>query len=190
MPELIATTPLGGYAKTFGATTLAEPQGLAIVSLACPRGGDEAFEAALSSVFGLDLPAPGASVTDGAARLVWMAPDQLFALFRRDTPDAATSIADRMTAAETGGAAYLTDQTDNWCALTIDGPEARAALERICPLDLHSAAFPEDAAARTVMEHMGALIIRTGADRFMLLSTSSSAPSFLHAIEVSLRNVT
>jgi sarcosine oxidase subunit gamma len=44
-------------------------------------------------------------------------------------------------------------------------------------------------AQRTVMEHLGVLILRTGDDAFMLLSASSSAKSFLHALETSVANV-
>ncbi|MYA88775.1 MAG: sarcosine oxidase subunit gamma, partial [Boseongicola sp. SB0662_bin_57] len=42
----------------------------------------------------------------------------------------------------------------------------------------------------TVMEHMGAMAIRTGDDAFLLLSAGSSAESFLHAVETSYRYVT
>ena len=60
-------------------------------------------------------------------------------------------------------------------------------LERLCPLDLHESAFPVGAAQRTVMEHMGAVILREGTDEFLLLSASSSAASFLHAVKTSIR---
>ena len=55
---------------------------------------------------------------------------------------------------------------------------------------LYPDAFVEGAAARTVMEHLGVLILRTGPDAYLLLSASSSAGSFLHAVETSLVNVT
>ncbi|MDX1786447.1 MAG: sarcosine oxidase subunit gamma, partial [Roseovarius sp.] len=70
----------------------------------------------------------------------------------------------------------------------ISGPGSLAALERICMLDLHPDAFKVNAVARTVMEHMGAIIARTGEDTYLLLSASSSAKSFLHAIELSIEN--
>ena len=47
-----------------------------------------------------------------------------------------------------------------------------------------------DVSARTVMEHMGAMIVHLSGDRFLLLSASSSAQSFLHAVELSYRYVT
>jgi len=39
------------------------------------------------------------------------------------------------------------------------------------------------------MEHMGAIVLRDGPDSFLLLSASSTARSYLHAVEISLRNV-
>lgn len=187
MLNLTATTPLEGYSRSFGDTLLAEAQGLALVSLACPLQGQAALEKALSGA-GFACPAPGASTLSSGGdldgRLIWTAPDQMLLAFAHETPDAAATVA-----ARTGQAAYLTDQTDNWCALTIDGPIARAALERMCSLDLHKDAFALNAAARTVMEHLGVLIVRTGADAFLLLSASSSAGSFLHAVETSVQNV-
>ena len=80
-------------------------------------------------------------------------------------------------------------ETDAWVVLQISGPDVRAVLERLCPLDLHDATCPIDSAQRTVMEHMGAIIIRTAPDRFLLLSASSSAKSFLHAVETSLKYI-
>jgi len=181
--NLTATTPLGGYSQTFGKTVLAEAGTLALVSLACPAQGDDALAKTLKTMK-LARPAPGTSIVEGDSRLIWTAPDQMLLAFVHATPDAAATIA-----AKTGDTAYLTDQTDNWCALTLDGPLARAALERICPLDLYEAVFALDAAARTVMGHMGVIIVRTGDDAFLLLSASSSAGSFLHAVETSVQNV-
>ena len=178
---------LGGYDKRFDGVTLRERTGLAIVSAATPLGADVAVAKAVKSAWGAEMPASGASVLseDGKTRLVWTGPDQIFALFDHAAPDA-----ERVVNAALGGAAYTTDQTDVWAALEIDGLRSRAALERLCPLDLHPDAFAEGAAARTVMEHMGAMIVRTGEDRFLLLSASSSAGSFLHAVETSITNVT
>ena len=56
------------------------------------------------------------------------------------------------------------------------------SVARICPIDLHADAFGPDHATRTVMEHIGAMILRTGEDAFLLLSARSSAQSFLHAV--------
>lgn len=189
MPDftLSPTPTLGGYAQSFDGVTLAERADLAIVSVAIPLGAGDAVAAAVRKAYGTALPAPGTSVlsADGKTRLIGLGPDQIFAVFAHPTPDA-----NAVVNAALGGAAYTTDQTDVWVALDISGAHARKALARICPIDLDAGAFGPDAAARTSMEHMGALIVRTGDDAFLLCSASSSAASFLHAVETSIENVT
>jgi sarcosine oxidase subunit gamma len=73
--------------------------------------------------------------------------------------------------------------------LRVSGPKSRIALERICPLDLHPSTFPQGRVARTLMEHLGVIILHEGPDTYLLLSARSSAGSFLHAVETSVRNV-
>lgn len=183
---LTSAPPLAGVDQTFDGIHLRAPKDLAIVAVALPLGGEDAALAAIRKGYGADLPAPGKSTTaqEDGATLLRLAPDQAFILFHRAEPDAETIVAGRI-----GDTAYLTDQTDTWCALELSGPRARTALERICPLDIHPDAFAVGDAARTVMEHLGTIILRTGQDSFLLLSASSSAGSFLHAVETSIKNV-
>jgi len=181
---LTPAPPLAGTDESFGALRLTAPADLTIVNIALPLGGEAAALAAIKAGYGADLPEPGASVLAGGARLIRLAPDQAFVLFTHAAPDGERVVADKL-----GDAVYLTDQSDTWCALSLTGPGARAALERICPIDLHPDAFAVGHAARTVMEHLGTIVLRTDADSYLLLSASSSAGSFLHAVETSCRNV-
>ncbi len=185
--KLVSAPPLAGYSQSFGSTDLTAPADLAIVNIALPLGGEDKALKAIKTGFGSDLPEPGKSVMTkkGDMRLVRLSPDQAFAIFTHATPDAEEAVAKF-----TKKAAYLTDQTDVWSGLEVNGPDSRRALERICPIDLHPDTFIEGDAARTVMEYLGVLIIRTGEDSYLLLSASSSAGSFLHMIETSLHNVT
>ncbi|WP_138934864.1 sarcosine oxidase subunit gamma [Roseovarius arcticus] len=189
MPDftLTAAPPLAGYDRRFGDIHLIAPTDLAIVSIALPLGAEDAAKKAIKTAFGIALPEMGMSAVAKYKTSVIMrlGVDQAFVLFPSATPDA-----ERQIAAKLKGAAYTTDQTDGWCALQISGPGALRALERICPVDLHPAAFAVNAIARTVMEHMGAIVARTGEDTYLLLSASSSAKSFLHAVEVSAQNAT
>lgn len=179
---LQAEPPLAGTEMEIADVRLWAPADLALVSLALPLGGEEA---AIRATYGTELPEIGRSVVaDDGTRLIRLAPDLAFALFIHATPDAERVVADRLS-----GAVYTTDQTDVWVTLALSGPNTRRALERICPIDLHPDVFAVDHAARTVMEHLGVLILRTGDDDYLLLSASSSAKSFLHAVEVSLRNI-
>lgn len=182
---LRAAPILGGIDIAKAGCRLVERDDLALVSLAIPLGGRTAVQKALQAGFGLDLPGPVATTTgtDGL-RALQTAPDQLMLVFVHPTPDA-----ERFVAEKTGGAGYTTDQTDAWVRLDLSGAAAVTALERLCPLDLHQTRFPPGSAARTAMEHIGTIIIRTAADRFLLLSASSSARSFLHAFETTLNYI-
>jgi len=184
--QLTAEPLLGGFEERFGGTDLVELTDLAIVSIAIPLGGDAALAAALSKTYGTDMPAPGRSVisTDGQTRFLWTARDQLFALFEDGSPNAAADVKKNL-----GDTGYVTLQSDNWVALRLSGEKARDALERICPIDLHPTTFAEGHVARTMMEHMGVFILRDDLNAFLLLSASSSAETFLHAVKTSVQNV-
>ena len=183
--SLFPTPPLAGYDKTTGDIRLHSPESLGVVSIALPFGNQDRARAVIASAYGVHLPSPGKSViaTDGA-RLVMLGPDLAFIIFPHSAPDAGDVVRSKL-----GNAVYTTDQTDAWTALAIEGSSTRDALERICPIDLHPESFALDDAARTVMEHLGVLIIRVGDNDFLLLSASSSANSFLHALETSIANV-
>jgi len=173
---------LGGYDQVFSGLSLREAVGLAIVSIALPRGNPAG--PALEKAFGTALPEVGksANAANDKYRLLRLGSEQVFVLFEHATADAESEIA-----ALIGGAAYTTDQTDSWVALSVQGARVRAVLARICPLDLHGGVFAIGNVARTSMEHLGTIILRTDEDQFLLLSASSSAQSFLHALETSIR---
>ena len=182
---LTAAATLGGFAHDFSGTTLTEITPLAIVAAAIPQGDEKSAHAAIKAAYG-GLPTPTETHVskDGKARLVQVAPDQIFVVFGSDTNQANSEVNKALK-----GTCYTTDQTDVWVTLEISGPNARAAMARICQIDLHRDAFPINTAARGTMEHMGAMGIRTGEDQFQLMSASSSAGTFLHAVETSLKNV-
>lgn len=181
---LRAAPTLGGVDRTIAGNRILERSDLALVSVATPLGGYETLAAALQDGWALAMPTPTHTTVSGSARAIRTAPDQLLLLFPHDAPDANSAVQGKL-----GGTGYTTDQTDSWVILEVSGPDTLAALERICPLDLHTANFPEDASARTIMEHMGTMIIRLESERFLLLSASSSARSFLHAVETSYHYV-
>jgi len=177
--------PLLGPDLRIGGNTIRERADIALVSLATPLGGDAAVAAALRAAWGLEKPTPVMSSHAGEMRALRSGADQILLAFAHATPDA-----NAVVQAAIKGAGYSTDQTDAWVILELDGPDTLSALARLCPLDLNPAAFPPGAAARTVMEHMGAFVLHLEDGRYWLMSASSSASSFLHAVETSYRNVT
>ena len=180
----LIAAPVLGLDLTLGANHVRERSDIALVSVATPLGGEAALETALQSAFGLALPQPTLSEQSGNTTAFRIAADQIMLAFVHDGPDAEPAVQ-----AKLDGTGYTTDQTDVWVVLEVSGPDTAAALERICPIDLHPGAFPVGASARTVMEHMGALVLRRSEDTFWLISGSSSAGSFAHAVEQSFRNV-
>lgn len=189
MPEfaLAAVSALDGYSQDFDGAVLREVTDLEIVSVAVPIAGQKKLAAKIKSAYGCAVPKPTTTTQskDGLVRLVSTQADQFLLLFDTATPDGGDKVAARLNTA-----GYITDQTDNWAVLRLSGPNSRTALERICPVDLHPDVFALNASARTHMEHLGVLVIRTEADAFLLLSARSSAKSFLHAVVVSVKNVT
>jgi sarcosine oxidase subunit gamma len=188
VPEftLTARPPLDGYSQQFGDLDITELTDMALVSIATPLGGEDALAAAMQQAFEVTLPAVGQSTVSGtgSTRFLGLQPGQVFAMFASESDRPAAIIADKL-----GEAGYYTDQSDSWVVLQLSGPQARETLERICPIDLQTGAFAEGAVTRTVMEHLGTIILRTGTDTFVLLSARSSAKSFQHAVLTSINNI-
>lgn len=185
-PVLKPRPPLDGFHRQFGGVEVTELTDIALVSIATPQGGEAALIDALARAYKADLPAVGQSTvsSDGVTRFLGLQPGQTFAMFTHEGDRAVETVS-----AKLGDAGYYTDQSDSWVILQLSGAQTRDALERICPIDLHPDAFEGGAVTRTVMEHLGTIILRTGNDEFMLLSARSSAKSFLHAVLTSVENI-
>ena len=184
---LSATPPLGGADIAIEKNRIKERHDIVIVSLAVEREGRAAagFARALKSACRVSPPKGTLSTVAGRVRVIRSGMDQMLLLKERAKPAEAHAIQTKLSRH-----CHTTDQTHALVALEISGPDTLAAMERICPLDLHRDRMPDGTASRTHMEHMGATIIRLGPARFLLLSASSSARSFLHAVETSYIYVT
>ncbi len=184
---LIAASPLDGYARTIGDVLLTEVSDYNLCSVSAPLGEDGAFGKALVESFDAPRPATGQSSVsaDGTMRLLGLQPDQMLVLFRAHDPDRA---ADQVAAAMKT-AAYVTDQSDSWVLLALEGRGVCPVLERLCMLDLDVTVFPAGAVSRTVMEHLSVIILRERDNRFLLFNPRSSARSFLHAVETAAETV-
>lgn len=180
--SLQATSPLNGYHQRFGSTSLSEVSDLSIYSIGLALHADAAL-ASVRNKLGVEWPITGQStLSDNTTyRLLGLQSDQVFALV---TGDAA-----QLNLPELDESAYTTDQSDSWVGLLIDGSTSRTALERVCPIDLHPSVFPVGQVTRTTMEHLAVIVLCEAENRFLLLSPTSSAQSFLHAIKTSLHNI-
>lgn len=123
---------------------------------------------------GLAFPAPNSFTTSGAATLVWTARNQAFLI--------------GIAAPEIAGAA-LTDQSDGWAALRLEGPAATDALMRLYPLDLRLQSFAQGAAARAPLNHMQSVLLRTAPYSFDILVFRSMAQTAWHEVAAAMKTV-
>lgn len=173
MASLIARSPLAGQAPlVLGRLRLAEGRPGPITSLA--RLKDRPLDALLEAA-GLSFPAPNSMVSTETHRLVWTGRDQAF-LFGPPLEGLAAACA-------------ATDQSDGWASLLLDGPGAEAALMRLVPLDLRLTAFPQGRTSRAPLNHMQAILMRTGPEAFTVLVFRSMAQSAWHEIGTAMRSL-
>ena len=159
MPELIAKSALAGFAPvTHLGTTLSEGSAGPVTSVAPYPGRIAQVEA----VLGMPFPAPNTQSVAGAVRLVWTGREQAF-LIGAEPP---AGLAEH---------AALTDQADGWAVLVLSGPAAEDALMRPIPLDLRLAAFPVGRTVRAPLNHMQAVVTRTGDRDFEVMVFRSMA---------------
>lgn len=176
MAELIERSPLAGQAKLVTtAGSLSEDMLGPMIALQPFVGKIAALSKALKKAHGVAFPGPGESHGAKGATVIWSGREQAFLL--GVSPDPAL-----------GEFAAISDQSDGWCALLLEGPKADQALARLCPLDLRPASFQPGQVARSQVLHVPALIHRT-ATGFRLLVFRSMARTAWHDIETALKGL-
>ncbi|MBF9033499.1 sarcosine oxidase subunit gamma [Rhodobacterales bacterium HKCCE2091] len=166
MTDLTPTTAFGVSAprdERHGALTLSERTDIALATLAL-RAGTEPPTA---------LPEPG-EATDAA---VWLAPGQWMLMA---PGEAETDFAARVAATAPG--CSVTEQTDGWVIVDIDGPAAAIETLRERLVNLPPSALAPGRGTRTVLHHVGIIAIRPAPDRLTIMAMRSYAGSLWHAL--------
>ncbi|WP_050930263.1 sarcosine oxidase subunit gamma [Aestuariivita boseongensis] len=175
MGDLIAKSACDGLLPLeIGGATLTEIVFDAITSVAPWRGHEQAVSDALKSQMGAAFPAPNRSTGKAKSRAVWSGRGQALVLGPPLEPIA--------------GAA-MTDQTDAWACVALEGPAARDVLARLVPIDLRDGSFKRGHAARTQLMHMSIVLMRTGADRYGIMALRSMAGTLVHDLETAMEAV-
>lgn len=173
MPSLIEKTPCDDLLPVSEArVTLTECAPTRITSVAPLAGKDRALGTALKAL-GLGWPKAGQSLMTGDARIIWTGRDQAFLI--GVSPDGL------------GGVAAMTDQSDGWARMRLEGPGAEAVLARLVPLDLRATAFPNGSAARTGLNHMMMVLRRAGDEAFEIMVFRSMAASAVHELHHAMK---
>lgn len=187
MHDLASLTPLGGTtARTdrIGILTISEITDCALASVASRHGQEASFATAAARLFGIAPPPPGTWAAGGPWALIWSGPGQWFA----EAPfDSHEEIA-RIVKDGLGDTASITEQTDGWVRFDIEGGTVIDLLERLCPLPVRR--MQTGAATRSIIEHIGCLVIcREAGRRFSLIAPRSFAGSLHHALTAAARSI-
>nr|WP_207623759.1 sarcosine oxidase subunit gamma family protein [Rhodobacter calidifons] len=170
---MIAKSALEGRSLALGGVTLAEVDPGPITSIALYPGGTKTAAKGLRTL-GLAMPGPNSFIEKKGARIVWTGREQAFLI--GVAPPAIEGAA-------------LTDQSDGWAVLALSGVAAVEVLARLVPVDLRLAACPVGTALRTQVNHMNAVILRTGDYGFEILVFRSMARTAWHEIENAMHMV-
>ncbi|MGJ8621429.1 MAG: sarcosine oxidase subunit gamma [Yoonia sp.] len=85
--------------------------------------------------------------------------------------------------------AAITDQSDAWAVVKVQGETAEDVLARLVPIDLRAVAFGENDVAKTMLGHMSVTITRIGADAFEIMVMRSMAGTLVHDLSVAQQGV-
>lgn len=144
---------------------------------------DPAFAAALADC-GVEVPDQRCIQLCAAGQVAWMSPDELLVLC---TAEAATGLAQRLSAALAGQHHLLAEVSDARARFTITGPGARITLAKLCPVDMNS--VEQGRIRRTRLAQIAAAFWMTGPDAFELFCFRSVADYARTALETSARHV-
>ncbi len=172
LPEVIA---IGPY-------LIKERFDVALASVAMRRGRDKDLAKAAKAA-GVPLPAPARAEIVTPYSAFWVAPEMWIVEADFGSHE---DIAGHLKLV-LGDAASITEQTDAWVRFDISAADLSPLLERLSNLDL--ASLPIGYASRTVIEHLGAYLIKRRETEVTLYGPRASAQSLLHALEVTAKSV-
>lgn len=177
MVELIAKTPCEGLLPLKrGRVTLTEIAPGPMTSLAPYKGKARAFSDALKAAHGMEAPAPNRSTGREGERAIWFGKGIVLLMGKA---------ADASLAAQ----AALTDQSDAWAVVKLEGAGVRDVLARLTPLDLRDGQFRRGHTARSDLKHMMASITRIGDEAWMIMVFRAFAETLVHDLKIAMETV-
>ncbi|MGX9354613.1 sarcosine oxidase subunit gamma [Roseobacteraceae bacterium S113] len=161
---------------TRGSVSLSEVEAGALTSVQPFKGKHAAVSAALDAGMGAKLPAPGRSTGKAGARVVWFGRES-FVVIGAAVP------------APVAADAAVSDQSDAWAVVRLEGAEVEAVLARLVPVDLRGKTFKRGHTCRTILGHVTVSITRVGAQAFEIMSFRSMAKTLVHDLETAMGQV-
>jgi heterotetrameric sarcosine oxidase gamma subunit len=190
--NLSASSPLNGHSTIIDGASLVEITTQSIVSISPFTGSETIFNIAISKIFEGGIPSATKALERKGKKECVLLPSshgQWFFCFDNDTANPLDTVRS-LIGKKASNRVAITDQSDAWVILALTGSLVYRTLERICAIDCSPWAMPVGTTARTMIGHLGAIILRRtnnndGSPCFWLMSARSSAASFLQAINES-----
>lgn len=177
MVDLIAKSACDGLLPlTIGQVELSEVIPAAVTSVSAFKGQAKALSGGLHEAHGLKMPAPNRSTGNADLRAIWTGPNQAF-------------LVGNAIDASLGQFASLTDQTDAWAIVKLDGEGAADVLARLTPIDLRPSQFKRGHTAKTDLMHMMSSITKTGANTFEIMVFRSMAKTLVHDLTTAMETL-
>ncbi|MBR9842368.1 MAG: sarcosine oxidase subunit gamma [Rhodobacteraceae bacterium] len=177
MVELIAKSPCAGMLPLeVGAAKLSEVGMAHLTSLATRTGQEKALSVALKDAHGMALPGVNRATGKEGARALWFGKGQVMLI----GPEADADLAPH---------AAMTDQSDAWAMVRLEGAAAEDVLARLVPVDLRRAVFKRGHTVRTMLQHMSVSITRISDEAFLILAFRSMAGTLVHDLETAMKGV-
>lgn len=129
------------------------------------------------------LPEPGQISIKSDETLIWTGQREVMQFFEGPNQREAA------LAARLGAVGHVTEVSDGWVALTLEGNDALRLLDMLTLPDLSEEAFPMGASTSTVLDHVRVLICRVATTRILILSPASSAKSLWHGLSEQLTHI-
>lgn len=174
---LTAQSPAAGMLPIrVGPLTLSEVDPTTMTALIPRKGAQAALGAALKQAHDVALPGNLRAAGRDGQRVIWFGLNQW--LLIGPAPDA--SLAQH---------AALSDQSDAWAVLRLEGGLGADVLARLAPVDLRQQVFKRGHTLRTLIGHMPASITRLGDKALMLMVFRSMAGTLVHELETAMEAV-
>lgn len=178
MVDLSSKTPCEGLLPvSIGAFLLQEVDLGCLTALAPYSGQGSALSGTIQSIYGVTFPEPNSTSTNDNTQAIWFGRD--IALLIGPAPDA--RLADH---------AALTDQSDAWAAVMINGEGSEDVLARLSPVDLRPSVFTGGQTCRTLLGHMTASITRGPDNSLLILVFRSMAVTLVDELQEAMEAVT
>lgn len=177
MADLIARTPCKSLLPLeIGDVVLREIDVRRLTSITPFKGQEVPVADILKSAHGVGLPVPNRSSEKAGCCVIWFARGQVLLMGADPDPVLFKHAA-------------LTDQSDAWAVVALEGAKAEDVLARLVPADLRGSTFKIGHTLRTQLMHMHASVTRIATDTFQIMVFRSMAETLVHDLRSAMEGV-